>query len=371
MHFEKRLHYLDLLRFLAFALIIFYHMLMQLAYDGYAAPEQVQVLYCNANIHIATLGVTLFLMISGAGLMLSAGDRLDLREYFKKRFSRILLPFYILYVIILLIRFFSRSLTVFPPGIPRRRFVLTLLGMDEYAQMHGLSTFTLHIGEWFLGLLIICYILFPVLHAWMKKNSGSLMAAATACYLLLVFFYPFKIPMHLSFPLKLYAFILGMFLGYAERQVPPDCEKDRSDAKRRRVLHRILSAAGCLFWAAMLFLPVVFPLPDELKTTILAVLLFLGVRSQEGRLAQMRRICGALRLFSRNSYEIYLVHHFAIEVVCRVFKGRPFTPALGAALFGLSAGLMCLSGYILRRLSELVRKMYRHMVVRARARFQK
>lgn len=154
----KRIRYFDLLRCTCFCFIIFYHLLFQLYLSGICPVERLNPLFSNSNMHLATLGVAVFFMLSGASLSYTAKENFSLAKYYKKRFLRILIPFYILYIVYFLFLLFqSHSVhNIFPEGIPAWRIVFTFLGMDSWVSMHGISTFSLTIGEWFLGCLFCC-----------------------------------------------------------------------------------------------------------------------------------------------------------------------------------------------------------------------
>ena len=86
---------------------------------------------------------------------------------------------------------------------------------------HGIHTFPLGIGEWFLGALIILYLLFPLLRLLMKKNPCLFFIGSTCIYLLLLFYYPFHTPVHVNLLIKGYDFVLGMLLGYTNHKFRP------------------------------------------------------------------------------------------------------------------------------------------------------
>ena len=104
---------------------------------------------------------------------------------------RILIPFYILYIVYFLFLLFqSHSVhNIFPEGIPAWRIVFTFLGMDSWVSMHGISTFSLTIGEWFLGCLILLYLIFPLLRFFMIKSEKFFFIIATGIYLIVLFHY--------------------------------------------------------------------------------------------------------------------------------------------------------------------------------------
>ena len=103
----KRIRYFDLLRCTCFCFIIFYHLLFQLYLSGICPVERLNPLFSNSNMHLATLGVAVFFMLSGASLSYTAKENFSLAKYYKKRFLRILIPFYILYIVYFL---FHRSI---------------------------------------------------------------------------------------------------------------------------------------------------------------------------------------------------------------------------------------------------------------------
>ena len=87
----KRIHYFDLLRCTCFCFIIFYHLLFQLYLSGICPVERLNPLFSNSNMHLATLGVAVFFMLSGASLSYTAKENFSLAKYYKKRFLRILI----------------------------------------------------------------------------------------------------------------------------------------------------------------------------------------------------------------------------------------------------------------------------------------
>jgi hypothetical protein len=66
--------------------------------------------------------------------------------------------------------------------------------MDSWVSMHGISTFSLTIGEWFLGCLILLYLIFPLLRFFMIKSEKFFFIIATGIYLIVLFHYDFSVP---------------------------------------------------------------------------------------------------------------------------------------------------------------------------------
>lgn len=191
--FMKRIRYFDLLRCISFCFIIFYHMISQLYFSRLFPLDKVLPFYENDNMNIAMLGVAVFFILSGAGLAYSTGENFDIRRFYKKRFIRILIPFYITYISYFIYKAGTTGsfTSFFPPETSAWKIIFTFFGMDEWISQHGIHTFSLGIGEWFLGALIILYLLFPLLRFLMKKNPCLFFIGSTCIYLLLLFYYPF------------------------------------------------------------------------------------------------------------------------------------------------------------------------------------
>lgn len=70
----KKVEYraMNWMRIMAFLFIIVYHFMFELEQKGNYAFDNSIVYYSNSNLHIAIIGVSLFFMLSGAGLMLSS-----------------------------------------------------------------------------------------------------------------------------------------------------------------------------------------------------------------------------------------------------------------------------------------------------------
>ena len=86
---KKRLFYLDFIRALATIIIVICHYDALFIYNVNRPDLTIGTAY-PFNIYIGSLGVSLFLIISGASLMYTYGDKdLNPKEFYKKRFKRI------------------------------------------------------------------------------------------------------------------------------------------------------------------------------------------------------------------------------------------------------------------------------------------
>ncbi len=338
---RSRIVFMDVLRVFAFVCIILFHFMITLDLAGQFSFVQRGIDWGTPNMHMATLGVGLFFMVSGAGLMISSERKWDLKTYAKKRFLRIIIPFYIAYFLYVCFRVYTEHRLPFEPGVPAWRFIFTILGLDGYlAVVYGNgTTFSLGIGEWFLGCLLMMYVLFPILRKCMLKNKWLTLGAATMYYLLLMYFYPFQMAMHTNFCVKIYEFILGMFLALTWRQIG------------KKSLFVTIPVIG-----AFLFSPVAFPLPEGLKITIFCLAVFVSALQFEWLFVKMNWLQKILQGINSVSFEVFLIHHAVITHVSLWYAGRAFGIKEVFVAFGIVLVLITLLGILIKIIEELVMK---------------
>ena len=312
---RQRIKYYDVLRILSFLLVILYHMLVQLHLDNICSLESVARYFQNFNMHIATLAVALFFMLSGAGLTLSAEKGLSLKRYFKGRFLRLLIPFYLA---LLLHYGYTLATTgrlpdVFYAGIPTWRYIFTLLGLDGWLAMHGHPTFSVGIGEWFLGGLIVLTCAFPLLRFCMNRWPKAFFAACTGLYVYIIYNYTSPVEMHMHLLIKGYEFVLGMYFAKYFRAFP--------------VRWQLAAVPVAVFYFTS---KTPLNLNYALKITLCAVSVFVAVSALEPVL-QKRKLT-FLAKAQKYSYPLFLIHHQVIYRMTPRF-GPYYTGRRSVALF--------------------------------------
>ncbi len=154
---SKRIFYYDVLRTLAIILVILSHTAKQFSYTHPVGTFDWCFAICFQDI--AVIGVPIFLMISGA-LLLNRDYKL--KDFIKRRFSRILIPFIfwaLLHPFLFMICY----------GNP---WTLT-----EYVRIIATSEY------WFVWMLIGAYLLLPILNSFIKEYDLEGLA-----YLLILWF---------------------------------------------------------------------------------------------------------------------------------------------------------------------------------------
>lgn len=322
---EHRLFFLDFTRAIAILLIILFHYtawLQKIVTDA----EGRFVAFDLAG----AIGVSLFVILSGASLQTSTQRNFAVREFYRKRIVAIFPLFYVCYLTVLLVCAVLYGKVPFAGGQPAA-FALTIVGLDGFLAYAGKNYYL--IGEWFLGFIIILYAVYPVIRYFFVKNreltliGAALLSAAT--YLT----YDFAMAVFRFPPIRIFEFVLGMYLlAHAHFLL---------DMGRRRQL--VVVAALALLLAALVrygggSLPV--------RYIGLGIVTFLLLAISSRAMAHPF-VVGFFRFISRYSYGAFLLHHvFLIKFIAankaNLTSGRAavlyFLAALGC-IFAASWGL--------------------------------
>lgn len=322
---KQRIKYYDVLRILSFAFVIAYHMLVQLHLSGDIVPsEVVSKYYSTENMHIATLAVALFFMLSGAGLTIGSEARFSLKRYYKGRFLRLLVPFYVVNLCFYAETLITRRAmpSAFYAGTPAWRYVFTILGVDNWVGLHGISTFGLGFGEWFLGLLILLTALFPLLRWCMNRWPKAFFAACAAGYVYIIYNYHLPVAMQVSLPIKGFEFVLGMYFGKYYKRFPNGW---------------VLAAVPVtvFYFTSKTYVGINY----ALKITLSALCVFVAVSGLEPVL--QKRKLSILAIAQQYSYPLFLVHHEVIRKMTPQFYYR-YNGRLSVLVFFLMEAVVML-----------------------------
>lgn len=325
---RERLFYLDFIRAMSTLLIVLTH------YNAiylYTSPQKLEnvvwTLYID-DVYIGALGVTLFLIISGASLMYVYNEKCELGKFYKKRFWSIYPMFWIAYFIMFLIQFY-RNQDIYQ--IPRWKIIFSFLGMDCYLNVFGIETFAI-VGEWFLGFIIIFYCLFPFLRWWLKKSPISLIVST----LVLFFIGIFSNMTYLGETLvgRLPLIVFGMLL------VSNDWHK------------KINSKAVAISFIALIinhfFIPNTLPV---LRSNIMgmAVFVILVFVSYYIKWNLLKKICMKICEYS---YAIFIIHHVIITMMTRKFDLTSISKLSSYLLFLCCCSVIFFAAFLLKKLHD-------------------
>ena len=180
---KKRIFYLDFIRAFATVVIVLCHYNALFVYNCNNPAAAVLTLNVG-NIYIGAFGLSLFLIITGAGMMCAYGrdEKIDLKRFYVRRFVTIYPTFWICYFLVFILSFYENKGL---PNIPKVNIIFSILGLDGYLLNFGVSTFY-YVGEWFLGFILLFYLILPFIIWLMKKNVYVLLGITTVVYLSLI-----------------------------------------------------------------------------------------------------------------------------------------------------------------------------------------
>lgn len=332
------------MRVVAFLFIIVYHFMVELEQKGnYNFIEQGAVYYANTNFHIAIIGVSLFFMISGAGLMLSSKKHWDIKDFYKRRFTKLLIPFYVVELFTLISSYVLKPEWLgYFPLISKKKILLNLLGMDGYFEQF-FPTFSLHVGEWFLGALIMLYVLFPVFRFCMEKNRYITIIIATTYYAILVFGNVINPSPWTNVFVKAYDFILGMFLVL---EIPRLMDK--------KVFKWSALCISFIVICLGLVSKVQLPTPTTFNNLVYALMIFIWFFAMEPASNKEHISDKIVESICKISYEIFLVHHIIIYYIGDNLEGQLLGLRQIGALFVSEIFIMVAMALLVKRIVKLI-----------------
>ena len=279
---------LDVVRLAALLPVLCYHYCIEAARFGFAVPT---AFIGRGMADWVELGLAWFFLLSGAALCLQWQGRFALRPYLVGRAAATYPAFWLGFGALFL---YGEVLHGNNAEIPRWRVVFSLFGVDGYLSPVTVTFYK--IGEWFLGVILILYLVFPLL-LWCMEAAARRRVLAV-CMAALALLWPLVCPApweagHTVLG-RLPAFALGVWFGtlLKKDRLPPKC----------------LLAGLAVF--PLLWVPAV---PRLAVLLVLAAVLFWVVYLAGQRLPAA--LCPALRRLAGWCYGVYLVHHVLLTLV--------------------------------------------------------
>lgn len=293
---KKRLFYLDFIRVISMVIIVTYHFFAHF-------PENNITGVIITNDTWGKVGVAMFFMLSGASLMYNYKDKLSLKEYAVKRFKGIYPMFWIAYGLLYIYLFLAtKNPNIW--GVHPAKFLFSLVAMDGYFGYYTKTPYLL--GEWFLGCIVISYILFPLLRIIVNKYPKIVIILSLFIYFLMIIFYnESKVPLDKTIVVSIFAFVLGMYI-----------------IKLENIKWWYMAVATCIG-----IISCIIPSQNFKLTVFLAKLsgycLFV-VLAYLGQKVTNIKIQGLFSSIGKYSYAIFLVHHYLILKLEASFKNQSY-----------------------------------------------
>ena len=292
---KNRIYAFDFIRVFSTAGIIAYHLMLM--FPGDRTASLISSLPYNPG-HIL---VVLFFMLSGAGLYhknpgMSGPEACSV--FYLKRWKRIFPQFYLCYAICFAVTAIESGRFFFH-GNPAS-LLWTLFGLDGYVD-YRFNTYYL-IGEWFLGALIILYLLYPALSLLIRKADFVPIVAASVFLIVTVRFDVFGMDAFRNPFCCMISFLLGMWI--IKHRLP-----------EKKIFFTI-----SVITAVILFM---IPLPHLARTATLhlisAAMFFILFRAGD-LISEPPKVQHTLSFLSGISYTVFLLHHFVLQQLFLLFS---------------------------------------------------
>ena len=113
------------------------------------------------NVDMGHVFVIIFFILSGGMIYINNREITSLKLFYYKRWKSIIPSFYIAFSILFLCHVFKSGTFFYNQSANPFSIILSVLGMDGYF-LYAIPNYYI-LGEWFLGAIIILYVLYPIL----------------------------------------------------------------------------------------------------------------------------------------------------------------------------------------------------------------
>lgn len=352
---KVRLLFPDLLRILATFFIITYHFQIRYTINYSEYPAHPFPTFYLFGMHYGILGVSMFMLLSGVSLWYRYRDSLHPGSFYKKRILTLMIPFYIAYAGFFPLFYLTGHMTIGSPAA----FLLTLIGMDGLLSRYVQTWYLL--GEWFLGMILIYYLCFPLIRLLMKRIPVlffTLSCIVTGYLAVISSGVESPYEFNIWIPVYLPVFLLGILTveGYLFL-------KRLEEQKRKLLLYAeacssiLLCILSCLTNRRLEGLP-----SDVLLTMIFTfgAALFIASLSELFLQKLPQAVTGAVTALSKITWCICLTHHVTIQILMRVVPVTALSDLAYTALYFAFLLLVILEASVLHAVSSyLTRRLFR------------
>lgn len=312
----KRLVEFDLIRCVAILCVMIYHFRSG---EVGIFPES----WNFTGFTLGSLGVSVFFILSGAAIRYSDEGRYSLGRFVRSRFLSLFPIFWAAFFVAHCAYFLWFGGWGPFSGIPLWKIVYSIFALDGWLGGFTGPNYCV-VGEWFLGCILIVYLLYPAIRrlvdwkpVWVLAIYLALVVALSWKYCLVV--PPFNNPFFRGFE-----FACGVAFSRWIVLAKPEC---------RKMLFLIVCIAALGFLAAGMYASG-HPRPATAFVTIfsLGIVAFLLLWFL-GSLLKGEHAKAVLAVCSRYSFAAFLCHHVIAGILLSVYLGRCQPTGLLTILF--------------------------------------
>lgn len=259
------------------------------------SASNIKLFYDFNNYSFGDIINRVFFVISGALLFYNYDHIDNVFHFYLKRFKHIFPAFWIAYFLEFM-RISVSSGTLFWGGEERWKILASLCGLDGYLAGFGLGNYYL-LGEWFLGALILLYLLYPILLWAINKSFPATTAIIGIVFVLCVTFQDrFQGMPEKNFVFCMTCFYMGMVIvKYKE----------------------VFLESNASFVVSFILCVCVALVPPKVNRTplylIFGVALFIVLRKIGEYVEKWKVTASISKFIGESSYEVFLVQHRIIS----------------------------------------------------------
>ena len=173
---------------------------------SYDSKGKFKFLLTTANSDFGFMFVTTFFCISGFVLYYNYPSIISIKKFYYKRWKSILVPYYICFIYFFFRESFRYHRIIFYKHW--EKFLLNIFGLDGYFG-YRIKSYSLT-GEWFLGAIVIIYILFPIILFIIKKTNIII----NNIFFIILYFFMYKTNYFIIIPSRnIITCILSFYFG--------------------------------------------------------------------------------------------------------------------------------------------------------------
>jgi peptidoglycan/LPS O-acetylase OafA/YrhL len=342
----NRIQELDVLRILAMLFVITFHFGREYTAAGLPCFN---LLYKTVNYEFGNLAVTIFIAISGGILYKKHGvigkSNGSLKDFYLRRARSIYPPFWILslYIPLTMIRHLLSNGNPFFLVNPFS-LLFTLVGFDGYVKCFGITSYVF-CGDWFVGAIVLLYLLYPLLARCYSKRPVLTLLVLTLLYGL-----QFLIPAKYD----------ELFSGLPATLALKFCIGFLLVQNLERLKDWRIALTGALLFLGLSFVDIPGRFKADLLGTIAAYALFAVAFYIAPHVLQFKAMSKSIQILVPLSYCVFLVQHVGIVWVQTAFikifdkMHWDFTEWKNLALLACTTVAITLAAWILKRISDWV-----------------
>lgn len=199
---KERILYIDFLRILSMMMVFFHHVRSEFILAEQWVPGILGVGW-------GALGVYIFIILSGYSLYLKKNDQLSFTHFYIKRFSKIIVPYWVFYGSFFLFYIFIGKIGY--KNFNFYQFLISLTAFDTLINpFYIVSRYCL--ADWFVGFIILMYLFAPFLFCAFNSLKEFSLLIFLSISAIIITIYNSILILRVPF-VQIFTFLVGVYLS--------------------------------------------------------------------------------------------------------------------------------------------------------------